>query len=194
VGSHLCVPDLTLYSCFTPHSGTPQESELDEAALSARAAAAAQASADAARNPRVGRGRKAGRLDFSGVWKRVKLENYENFLAAQGASYIQRNLAVTLPLVHTFTMSKDLMAYNITEKGGPINSNTDIVIGGPAVASQLAKTTFLDTATWENGKLKVVKLKTPDKNYELITHRWLEDNGQTIHIVSTLFSPSIIFH
>jgi hypothetical protein len=103
---------------------------LDEASLAARADAAAKASADAAgpstgvksaaagkTNARMGTGRRAGRLDLSGVWKRVKVENYENFLGAQGATFVQRKLASSLPLVHTFSFSKDLMAFNLVEKG-----------------------------------------------------------------------------
>jgi hypothetical protein len=105
---------------------------LDEASLAARADAAAKASADAAgpstgvksaaagkTNARMGTGRRAGRLDLSGVWKRVKVENYENFLGAQGATFVQRKLASSLPLVHTFSFSKDLMAFNLVEKGTP---------------------------------------------------------------------------
>lgn len=132
----------------------------------------------------MGTGKRAGRLDLSGIWKRVKVENYENFLGAQGATFVQRKLASSLPLVHTFTMSKDLMVFNLTEKGGPIDSNFNFTVNGPAVATTLAKSTFLDTVTWEDGKLKVVKLRTPDKSYELKTYRWLEDNGNTIHCVS----------
>lgn len=134
----------------------------------------------------MGTGKRAGRLDLSGIWKRVKVENYEAFLGAQGATFVQRKLASSLPLVHTFTMSKDLMVFNLTEKGGPIDSNFNFTVNGPAVATTLAKSTFLDTVTWEDGKLKVVKLRTPDKSYELKTYRWLEDNGNTIHCVSGL--------
>jgi hypothetical protein len=103
-----------------------EETTLDEADLSARADAAAQASAAAAGpstakggkvNARVGSGKRAGRLDLSGVWKRVRVDNYEAFLGAQGATFVQRKLAASLPLVHTFTMSKDLMAFHLTEKG-----------------------------------------------------------------------------
>jgi hypothetical protein len=132
----------------------------------------------------MGTGRRAGRIDLSGTWKRVRVENYENFLGAQGATFMQRKLASSLPLAHTFTMSKDLMAFHLTEKGGPIDSTASFVCGGPSVNTTLAKSTFLDTATWEDGKLKVVKLRTPDKAYELRTFRWLEDDGNTIHCVS----------
>jgi hypothetical protein len=68
--------------------------------------------------------------------------------------------------------------------GGPIDSNFNFVIGGPAVATTLAKSTFLDTCTWDGGKLRVDKLRTPDKSYEIRTLRWLEDDGNTIHCVS----------
>ena len=165
-----------------PASVNPAD-EADEPDDLPVAAAVAAPKGAAAGNARVGTGKKAGRLELSGAWKRVKVENYENFLGAQGANFMQRKLASSLPLVHTFTMSKDLMVFNLTEKGGPIDSNSDFVVGGPAVTTQLAKTQFEDTVTWEDGKLKVVKLKLPEKNYELVTYRWLEDNGNTIHCV-----------
>lgn len=142
----------------------------------------------------MGTGKRAGRLDLSGIWKRVRVENYENFLGAQGATFVQRKLASSLPLVHTFTMSKDLMVFNLTEKGGPIDSNFNFTVNGPAVATTLAKSTFLDTVTWEDGKLKVVKLRTPDKSYELKTYRWLEDNGNTIHCVSPIISAKHVVY
>jgi hypothetical protein len=175
-----------------PASVNPED-EVDEVEAAPAVAAAAPVAGASAGNARIGTGKKAGRLELSGAWKRTKVENYENFLGAQGATFMQRKLASSLPLVHTFTMSKDLMVFNLTEKGGPIDSNSNFVVGGPAVATQLAKSTFLDTVTWEDGKLKVVKLKTPEKNYELVTYRWLEDNGNTIHCVRiALFDYFII--
>lgn len=69
------------------------------------------------------------------------------------------------------------------DPGGPIDSNFNFVVGGPAVATTLAKSTFLDTCSWEEGKLRVDKLRTPDKSYEIRTLRWLEDDGNTIHCV-----------
>jgi hypothetical protein len=127
---------LTMFVCVYARVPTlcsgGDDALLDEASLAARADAAAKASADAAgpstgvksaaagkTNARMGTGRRAGRLDLSGVWKRVKVENYENFLGAQGATFVQRKLASSLPLVHTFSFSKDLMAFNLVEKGTP---------------------------------------------------------------------------
>ncbi len=191
--------ETTAHSWFAYQGPSPNEvpasvnpaDEADESDDLPVAAAAAAPKGAAAGNARIGTGKKAGRLELSGAWKRVKVENYENFLGAQGANFMQRKLASSLPLVHTFTMSKDLMVFNLTEKGGPIDSNSDFVVGGPAVTTQLAKTQFEDTVTWEDGKLKVVKLKLPEKTYELVTYRWLEDNGNTIHCVS-FFTHSFI--
>jgi hypothetical protein len=128
---------LTMFVCVYARVPTlcsgGDDALLDEASLAARADAAAKASADAAgpstgvksaaagkTNARMGTGRRAGRLDLSGVWKRVKVENYENFLGAQGATFVQRKLASSLPLVHTFSFSKDLMAFNLVEKGNVV--------------------------------------------------------------------------
>jgi hypothetical protein len=182
---------------LAPEGGEEEDDEDDvsdraEAASAAAAAAAGgvagsgagKASAAGGKaNARVGTGRRAGRLDFSGAWKRVKVDNYENFLGAQGATFMQRKVGPSLPLTHTFTFSKDLNVFNLTEKGGPIDSNFSFTCGGPEVATTLAKSTFLDTCTWEDGKLCVRKVRTPDKSYEILTYRWLEDDGNTIHCV-----------
>lgn len=47
------------------------------------------------------------KTDFSGVWKRVKTINFDTFVGAQGASYVQRKLAASMPLTHTLTMNPD---------------------------------------------------------------------------------------
>lgn len=78
--------------------------------------------------------------------------------------------------------------------GGPIDSNFNFIVGGPAVATTLAKSTFLDTCSWEDGKLRVDKLRTPDKSYEIRTLRWLEDDGNTIHCVSFLGCVSLLWY
>lgn len=51
--------------------------------------------------PVINNGEKS---NFSGVWKRFKTINYEEFVAVQGAGFIQRNMAVNIPLTHTITM------------------------------------------------------------------------------------------
>jgi hypothetical protein len=124
--------------------------------------------------------------NFSGVWKRVKLENYENFLAVQGASYVQRKLACSITMVHTVTMDDALTVFRLQEKGGPIDTDKLYVIGGPELATSTAKTTFLDKVSWHGNKLMMRKLRTPEENYELIVLRWLENNGKTMMTVSNL--------
>eukprot|EP00981_Chlorochromonas_danica_P003816 scaffold725_cov162-Ochromonas_danica.AAC.2 len=120
------------------------------------------------------------RMDLSGVWKRVKLENYENFLAVQGASYVQRKLASSISMVHTITMSQDLSVFRLQEKGGPIDSDVTYLLDGTEIATATAKNTFLDQARWKGSRLVIRKLKTPEENYELIVSRWLINNGKTL--------------
>jgi hypothetical protein len=47
---------------------------------------------------------KSKKYNFSGVWKRFKSINYEEFVAVQGAGFIQRNMAANIPLTHTIIM------------------------------------------------------------------------------------------
>jgi hypothetical protein len=56
-------------------------------------------------------------FNMTGVWKRVKLDNYENFLAAQGASYVQRKLAMSISMTHTITMDDACTVIRLQEKG-----------------------------------------------------------------------------
>jgi len=63
------------------------------------------------------------RHDFSGTWKRGNTENFEAFVGAQGAGYVQRKLAASMQLTHIITM--DGPPYNaqirLQEKGGSLS-------------------------------------------------------------------------
>lgn len=124
-------------------------------------------------------------FNLSGVWKRVKLENYENFLAAQGASYVQRKLATSISMIHTITMDDECTVIRLQEKGGPIETDNEYVINGESKETLTIKNVFLDTVTWsKDGRLLIKKLRLPEKAYELIVYRSLENNGKTIKLVS----------
>lgn len=89
---------------------TSENSSSNGGSASANAAVAAATAVVAASNAAgaVSGGTALGqRVDMSGVWKRVKLENYENFIAAQGATFLQRKLASSIQMIHTITMSED---------------------------------------------------------------------------------------
>ena len=47
----------------------------------------------------------------------------------------------------------------------------------------LLQTEFLDAVSWEEGRLKLRKLRLPEQNYELIIYRELEDGGKTLKVV-----------
>lgn len=121
------------------------------------------------------------RANFSGVWKRGKLVNFEEFAAAQGASYVQRKLASSMTMMHTITMDDALTVIRIQEKGGPISTDALLVIGGEGVEVHMGPKTYLDTAVWESPDvLRVTRLFIPDKDHELTMVRRLENNGQVI--------------
>lgn len=121
------------------------------------------------------------RANFSGIWKRGKLVNFEEFAAAQGASYVQRKLASSMTMIHTITMDPDLTVIRVQEKGGPINNDALLVIGGAGVEVPVGPKTYLDTAVWDSPDvLRVTRLFLPDKDHELTMIRRLENNGQVI--------------
>jgi hypothetical protein len=37
--------------------------------------------------------------------------------------------------------------------------------------------------SWEDGRLKLRKVRLPEHNYELVIHRELEDGGKTLKVV-----------
>lgn len=127
------------------------------------------------------------RVDMSGIWKRIKLENYENFLAAQGASYLQRKLGCSIPMTHTITMSDDLMVMQLHEKGGPIDTQYRYEIDGPAIQTETMKKEFRDQAKWEGHRIKIVKTRLPDEDYQVVTYRWLENDNRNLKMVKLCY-------
>jgi hypothetical protein len=137
--------------------------------------------------------KKVTKSDFSGVWKRVKLVNYENLMAAQGAGYVQRKLAASIAMTHTITMDKALTAFRLQEKGGPLDTDNLYSIDGPELSTTTLKKNFLDKATWDGAKLKIRKLNMPEQNSELVIYRELEDGGKTLKLVVYMFIIFLIY-
>ena len=50
------------------------------------------------------------RVDMTGVWKRVEAQNYDAFVGAQGAGYVQRKLAASMALQHTIILNPPLFS------------------------------------------------------------------------------------
>lgn len=148
----------------------------DDAASSADMASAS-ASADHGEDAELGT-----KANFSGVWKRVKLDNYENLLAAQGASYVQRKLAGSITMIHTITMDDALTVFRLQEKGGPIDNDNTYQLDGTALETVTSKVPFRDTVVWKGGRLVMTKVKLPEQNYQLEVSRWLEAGGKVMRM------------
>ena len=132
------------------------------------------------------------REDLSGVWRRVRADNYEAFVGAQGAGLMQRKLAASIPLVHTITMDGALTMFRLQEKGGPIDSDNVYSVGGPEVATVFVKAHFLDRVYWsDEGQrpgLTLKKVHMPEQDYELVVTRWIErerDNKRVLKSEAT---------
>jgi hypothetical protein len=130
----------------------------------------------------AGAGAMVPQANFSGIWKRGKLVNFEEFAAAQGASYVQRKLASSMTMIHTLTMDPELTVIRIQEKGGPISNDALLVIGsGEGVEVPMGPKLYLDSAVWDApDTLRVTRLALPARDHELIMVRRLESNGQVI--------------
>lgn len=125
------------------------------------------------------------KVDLSGVWKRYKCINYENFLGAQGIGYVQRRLAANISMVHTITMDSQLSAFRLQERGGPLDTDVLYEINkNVEKATIVGKKEFVDKVFWDDKNvLTVSKVLSPGKEYELTVQRYLEDDGKTIRLV-----------
>merc|ERR1719223_2000863 len=78
-----------------------------------------------------------------------------------------------------------LTAFRLQEKGGPLETDTTYTIGGPEIEATMMKNKYMDTVTWEANKLRVRRLKLPDKQEELIYERRLTPDGNAINMRCT---------
>eukprot|EP01035_Chromulina_nebulosa_P019498 gene19498-25389_t len=132
------------------------------------------------------------RLNMSGVWKRTKCINYETFLGAQGAGYVQRRLAANISMIHTITMNDHLSVFRLQEKGGPIDSDINYEINGDEIKSLLVKKEFLDKCYWDSDNaLTLKKVHIPERDYELVVKRYLEESGKVIRLVATFYDLKV---
>lgn len=124
------------------------------------------------------------RVDFSGVWKRTNTVNFDAFVGAQGAGYVQRKLAASMALTHTITMDPPFYSgVRIMKKGGPLDIDNSYAFGAEPKLTKIVKRTFYDTCYWE-GEALVLRRLHEDKSFELILKRYLEDDGNAIRLVS----------
>lgn len=133
-----------------------------------------------------------GSVNFSGVWKRGKVVNFDDYAAAQGLPYVMRKITGSVQMVHTITMDKELTVCRVQEKGGPITTDIAMVIGGDAVEMVRNGKNYLCSATWHSPDvLQITELALPGKEYELIILCTLQNNGEVLHEDATYhsFSP-----
>lgn len=72
----------------------------------------------------------APRADMTGIWKRYDTVNYEGFVGAQGAGYVQRKLAASMDLYHTIVMDPPMYSkFILEEKGGPLDTHLEYEVG-----------------------------------------------------------------
>ncbi len=129
--------------------------------------------------------------NFSGMWKRTKVVNFEAFLTAQGVAYVQRKLAMSMTMIHTITMDDELTVFRLQEKGGPLVTDSAFVIGGDSCETELGPKKWLDTVTWEGADcLHMVKVLLPDKDIEVVVRRRLENGGKCIRQDSIMTTKS----
>lgn len=146
-----------------PKKFTLQGEYRNPADAAADAAAAAPSSspmpaADTSSTSSLGSSTKSDFCDLSGVWKRTKCVNYENFVGAQGAGYVQRKLAASVAMVHTITMDSALTVFRLQERGGPIDSDISYPIDNSEMKTVTLKKEFIDRVFYdENNVLTIVK-------------------------------------
>lgn len=130
----------------------------------------------------AGRSSGINRPDFTGVWRRTNTSNYESFIGAQGAGFVQRKLAASMALTHTIDMTDSSL--RLREVGGPLNKDTFYDIGSSSwIETEIVKRKFKEKCFWE-GEVIVIHRIHILNDFELILKRYLEDAGRTVRLVS----------
>ena len=77
--------------------------------------------------------------------------NFESFIGAQGAGFVQRKLAASMNLVHTISMDSPLLSrFMLKEKGGPLDLTTTYTIGARDWQdTEIVKRKFKEKSYWE---------------------------------------------
>lgn len=133
-----------------------------------------------------------GLVDFSGVWLRTRTENFEAFIAATGASFLQRKLAAQMSLVHTITMNAPhIKAVRLQEKGGPLNTDfTMTLYSDRDVAVMISGKRLLHRAWYSGPGTFVVSRRAEDGSFEHLLTRTLDtasSAGQPQLILRSLY-------
>ena len=114
---------------------------------------------------------------FSGVWKRYKTVDYDKFVMAQGAGWMKGRLAASIALEHIITMDDGGRFFRLMERGGPVKKDHTYTVDGVTVDDTvITEAKFKDKASWDGGALFIHKLIQPDEKYELLVHRYLDDD------------------
>ncbi|CAE7408192.1 unnamed protein product, partial [Symbiodinium microadriaticum] len=98
---------------------------------------------------------------------------------------------MSMVMVHTITMDDELTVFRLQEKGGPLVTDSTIVIGGDPVETELGPKKWLDTVSWEGPDcILLIKELLPDKNMEVQVRRRLINAGKGIRQDSFLLDKS----
>lgn len=138
------------------------------------------------------------RPDFSGVWKRTALcdDNLAGFVAATGATVLQRRFAVTMPSFHTLDMDRAGTKLRLQEKCGPVDTDVTYTIqDGQTARSEFrireSDKEYEDALYWGgeedssssgsgSGDVLVLRrLHVPEKDFQITVRRSLDSVSLT---------------
>lgn len=120
------------------------------------------------------------RRKFNGKWQRVSTQNFEQFVAVQGAGIVARKIAAAIKIVNIITLDDDLKTLRFQEKGGGIETDFNLIIGAeewtPIVIN---KKKFRQKVDWSGSALQITR-RHVDESYEIILTRFLsiKENGE----------------
>jgi hypothetical protein len=102
--------DLRIFERFKPQLEPPVDSLLGDIPIEAVDQVESRSLASA--GDREGDAEGEGE-DISGVWVRVKAVNFDSYVGAQGAGYLQRKMAAAVSITHIITLDPHLSAVRI---------------------------------------------------------------------------------
>ncbi|KAJ8609034.1 hypothetical protein CTAYLR_008701 [Chrysophaeum taylorii] len=116
---------------------------------------------------------------MSGRWKRVRTWEYQRIVRALGGGIVMQRLAAKMSMTHIIAMNA--RHFRLVEVGGPIKTDTIVVIGGGPATVQLQNRFYLQECYWEGDTL-ILSREHLDGDHELEFRRTLLPDSQGLEV------------
>ena len=113
--------------------------------------------------------------DFHGTWELARSDNYENFLTFQGVPWAARKAVLSTKLLQEIEIDEPRSTVRMISKG-LITTDFTLTLDMPEAPTKMRGNDYMDTATFDEGKLVIRKRKLLD-GLRIINTRAMEGDG-----------------